>query len=441
MPFCTQCYGYYYITLLVFFSGKRGSRNMSYIDINDTIFNITEKFPETVDIFVSRGFPRMGDYNQRAGYGKLLSLKAALKMKGLNEELFTGLLNDTIRESRESADITLRAGDKSENPDKISLTGLLPCPVRIPLMEEFNRFVPQFEESSGFSLDAELKAASTGTQWVQDHIDNSTSADNLPDLFISAGFDLFFDRERIGRLREEKKFSDLLGWDRINSSFNGLEMRDPDRDYSIIAAVPAVFLVNTQELGDRPCPQSWEEILSDEFTDSVSLPVGDFDLFNAILLSIGQKYGDRGIRMLGKVMLQAMHPSQMVKSDRGKGVRPAVTIMPYFFTKTVREGGAMKAVWPADGAVLSPIFMLAKKSREKELKPVAEFFGSPKIGEILAQQGLFPSLHPEVDNRLPADRPFMWLGWDYIKSHDLSAEIARAESLFNSASKAREVAV
>jgi hypothetical protein len=44
-----------------------------------------------------------------------------------------------------------------------------------------------------------------------------------------------------------------------------------------------------------------------------------------------------------------MHPSEMVKSHM-KRERPAITIMPYFFTWMVREGSPMELVWPKDGA-------------------------------------------------------------------------------------------
>jgi ABC-type Fe3+ transport system substrate-binding protein len=91
----------------------------------------------------------------------------------------------------------------------------------------------------------------------------------------------------------------------------------------------------------------------------------------------------------------------------------------------------MKAIWPKDGAIVSPIFMLAKKELEKELKPVVDFFASKQVGETLAHNGLFPSLHPNVDNRLPDNTPLMWLGWDKIMSTDLTKQIYRLEKLFN----------
>jgi len=399
-----------------------------YFRATDTLHTITKRFPETVAVFVSNGFPQMDDAAQREQFGKMINLDAALKMKDLNPQTFISLLDEVITAERNGADATLATPQKKDESG-LNVVGLLPCPVRIPLLEQYNAFA---EETGLDGVNTELKAASVGTQWVADNLNGITESKELPDLFISAGFDLFFDLEKIGRFREEGIFQDLVNYDRENALFAGRNLQDPSGNYSIISVVPAVFLVNTAELGEREVPRSWADLLKPEWERSVSLPVGDFDLFNAILLNIHDLYGDEGVRKLGRSMLLAQHPAQMIKSNRLKQQRPAITIMPYFFTKTARPGGTMEAIWPEDGAIISPIFMLAKKERAKELQPVVDFFASKPVGEILSHNGLFPSLHPEVDNNLPDRAPMMWLGWDKILNTDLSAEIARCEALFNS---------
>ena len=60
---------------------------------------------------------------------------------------------------------------------------------------------------------------------------------------------------------------------------------------------------------------------------------------------------------------------------------------------------------------------------------------SKEVGEILSHQGLFPSLHPEVDNKLADENKFMWIGWDYIYSHDIPEIIEKCNNLFNEGSK------
>ena len=408
---------------------------MKYFTPEDTLYGIAEKYPETVPVFVSNGFPQMESEEKRARFAKTINLKSALMLKQLDLDIYTRLLIDAIEQHRSGADATLNLNEKKDTPDALSLVGLLPCPVRLPLLEKFNDFSRNFTEESGIPLNHELKAASMGLDWVEHNLRGVTDPAQLPDLFISAGFDMFFDRQVIGKFKDAGVFADLSPLPSFNPLFESLNLKDPKGHFSLISVVPAVFLINTEELDGRPLPRSWEDVMKPEFEKRVSLPVGDFDLFNGILLNIHKKYGDEGVRKLGRSLLESMHPSQMVKSDRRRENRPIVTIMPYFFTKMAKPGGTMEAVWPEDGAIISPIFMLAKKEKRRQLQPVVDFFSSREVGEVLAHSGLFPSAHPEVDNRIEPDKPFLWLGWDYIYSHDISELIKHCEGVFNQALK------
>lgn len=408
------------------------------LTIDNTLFEITERYPETIGIFVSRGFPQMADSEKRKSFGKSIDLKTALLLKGINSESFLSLIKETVEGSSNDGDVTLQSGPvktKTElNGETLNIMGLLPCPVRIPLMEQFENFAREYTGETGTALNYQLQAASLGLEWVEEHILNVKSEKELPDLFLSAGFDLFFDEKKIGHHRKSGFFKDMTGFTDINKDFEGLDIFDPEKHYSIIGTVPAVFLVNMDELGDRKKPESWEDILKPEFENSVSLPIGDFDLFNAILLSIHKTYGKEGVEKLGRSLLEDMHPSQMVKSDRKKGNKPAITIMPAFFTRMTGGKGPLTPVWPKDGAIISPIFMLSKAEKEKELQPIVDFFASKAVGEILAHQGRFPSTHSEVDNQFEDDK-YMWIGWDFIKSHDIGSLITECMDLFHKSSQ------
>lgn len=404
--------------------------NNTYFNQDQTLFDITEKFPETIPVFISNGFSQMGDSDKRADFGKKISLKMALILRQQDVNQFSYLLHEAIEQKQSKTDLTL--AETATDPDsQLHIVGLLPCPVRIPLLETFNAFAEKYKNEQGVSINHELKAASMGLDWVANNLEGIKDAEALPDLFISAGFDMFFDRKKIGQFKQAGVFSDTTGFDRFNKNFEQIDLRDPAGHYSMISVVPAVFLINTSELGDRQIPRTWADILKPEFEKRVSLPVGDFDLFNSIMLHIYKQYGEEGVAKLGKSLLESLHPSQMVKSERKQENRPIITIMPYFFTKMVKEGGTMQAVWPDDGAIISPIFMLAKKEKQSRLQPVIDYFASKEVGEILAHQGLFPSVHPEVDNKLPENSNWMWLGWDYIYNNDIHSLIQHCETIFN----------
>ena len=407
------------------------------LSMENTLFEITENYPETIEIFLSRGFPQMGDEEKRNSFGKTINLKTALMLKGINSESFLALLRETINGAGAEKDVTLQNGPVHTGAklsgETLDIMGLLPCPVRLPLMEKFEKFASNYAAETGRALNYQLQAASMGLEWVEEHILKNNSAEHLPDLFLSAGFDLFFDEKKIGHHRRSGLFKDMTSFKGVNRDFNGLDLFDPDGHYSIIGAVPALFLVNSEELGDRKKPESWNDILQPEFENSLSLPIGDFDLFNAILLNIHKNYGLEGVEKLGKNLLSSMHPSQMIKSATQKGKKPIVTIMPAFFTKMTGGKGPLSAVWPSDGAIISPIFMLSKAEKEKELQPIVDFFASKNVGEILAHQGKFPSPHPDVDNQFE-ENTYMWIGWDYIKKHDMSDLIVQCMALFEKSS-------
>jgi ABC-type Fe3+ transport system substrate-binding protein len=386
------------------------------VDLKDTLFNITEKHKEALDLLISLGFDSLKDDNLRKMFGSSISLENALKSKKINPEAFLAKLMERIEENK-------RAQNKYK--DTIKVTGVLPCPVKVPLLETFENWLA--EQDFDFNLDYELKAASMGIDWIKDEMKNS---EKIPDLFISAGFDLFFDRNLLGKYKSDNLFEDISGIEKYNDDFSEYDLKDPSGQYSMLGVVPAVFLVNRDELKGRKIPESWEEFLSGEFENNVSLPISDFDLFNALLLNIYKLYGEEGIRKLAGIFQKNMHPSEMVKSHM-KRERPAITIMPYFFTWMVREGSPMVLVWPKDGAIISPIFMLTKKETKNKTKALADFFASKEAGEILSHKGKMPSVNPEVDNRIPKENKYIWLGWDFIKENDISDLIKKCENIFN----------
>ncbi len=389
------------------------------LDVNNTLYKITVKYPEVINVLVNKGFSQLGDPAKRKMFGKQISLKQAAQLKNLNLEKLVELMENEI-EKRDSRDTA----------NKIKVSASLPCPVKIPLTEE----IEKTESELDYPLELDLKSASQGLEWLKNGFADIEDADGLSDIFISAGFDLFFDKDLMDRFRRKNVFKDETGIDELNKDFSdkGIDLLDPEGDYSVLSIVPAVFLVNKEELKGREIPRSWEEIMSEKFAGSVSLPVSDFDLFNAILLNIYKKYGKEGVQKLGRSMQKAQHPSQMVKEGGRKAAdQPAVTIMPYFFTRMAKRFPHMEFIWPEDGAVISPIFMLTKKDKADMMKPIIELMASEKIGRIFSEQGLFPSVLPEIDNNLPEGADFMWPGWDFLREQNPGQLLKELEEEFH----------
>lgn len=401
-----------------------------YFDIKDKVYDITEKYPETIDVFVGNGFEQFDNEKMRKLMGSTISLEIALRSKKINADLFTSKLIEGIERNRTSLDGVLIDSKNTLGGD-IKIDGILPCPVKVPLMEGFEKWLE--DKEFDYTVDYDLKVASGGVDWIKEKVLKIDSQNELSDLFMSAGFDLFFDKSLMAKFKSQGVFEDLTGFNKMNGDFDNedIDLKDPARQYSIIGVVPAVFLVNKEEIGDREIPQTWADLFKPEFEGEVSLPVGDFDLFNAILLNIYKTYGEDGLRKLGRCFMRNMHPAEMVKSHMRKKDKPTITIMPYFFTKMITGKGPMVPIWPKDGSIISPIFLLSKNSKKKQVQPFVDFFTSREVGEILAHNGKFPSTNPNVENHLTPDQKFMWLGWDFINNNDIGPLIEKCERIFN----------
>jgi ABC-type Fe3+ transport system substrate-binding protein len=390
------------------------------ITTKSTLSEILNKYPKLQSVFENNGFKGLDNKLILKQIGGL-PLDDLLRNKQINVGLFIDMLNEHLKE--ETVDVALMENNYKE--DAINIIGLLPCPVRIPLLDRFTTL------SNLDRINHNLKAASEGLYWLKEEVKLAKTEEDLADIYISAGFDLFFEQDLMKKFKDDKVFEDYYTDVPYNNDFDNdyLKLKDPSGDYSMLGVVPAVFLVNTKVLGDRPMPKTWEDLLDPMFENSISLPVSDFDLFNAILIHLYKEYGMEAIVKLGKSMIRSMHPAEMVKSDRRSRVRPAISIMPYFFTRMALPGSVMQAVWPEDGAIISPIFMLTKRSKKAELKEVADMFTSIETGEILSHKGLFPSINHDVDNKI-VGKKFKWVGWDYINNNDLGKIIEETMRVF-----------
>lgn len=401
-----------------------------YFSIGDKVYDLTEKYPIIIDFLVSKGLDNIKNEIMRKTIGKTISLETALKVKGFDvnevERQIVSLIEDSSFDLSSGLAETFK-----KNDGDLKISGILPCPIRVQLLESLDKWLNE----NDIKADYELQAASMGLDWLREKMLGS-SAKELSDIYLSAGFSLFFDNEVMGEHLKNNVFSNVISVSRFNKCFDNkeIDLKDPKNQYTIIGVVPAIFMVNTALLGDRQFPKSWADLLKPEFENTIALPMSDLDLFNAVLLGIYKEYGEEGVKKLGKGLLKSMHPAQMIKEGGKRKVSqaPIITVMPYFFTWMAKEGSDLKPVWPDDGAIISPIFLITKAGAGEKTKALANYLFSKEMGNVMSANGKFPSTHPQVDNLLSDEQRFLWMGWDFIYNNDIGKLLKQTEQMFYS---------
>ena len=70
----------------------------------------------------------------------------------------------------------------------------------------------------------------------------------------------------------------------------------------------------------------------------------------------------------------------------------------------VRPDSPLKTQWPEDGAIISPIFLLTKSKARERTKPIVDYIFSKEVGELLSNNGKFPTTIPGIDNKLSPEQ-------------------------------------
>jgi putative spermidine/putrescine transport system substrate-binding protein len=220
------------------YSEQEEIMNAQTIHKDMTIKQLLEQHPSTLEVLIANGFDNLKDPTVLAGVGGFLKLERAARTKNYDLDNFLGLLQQKVDEKNNQVDVTMKQTQQDQS--EITISGLLPCPVRLPLLEGFDRFIQQYSKDSGVTVSYKFEAASLGSAWMEEHIQTVTAADQLPDIFVSAGFETFFDPRTIGHFKDQGLFSDLTGG-LVNKSFDGLDLKDPKGHYGLISVVPAAL--------------------------------------------------------------------------------------------------------------------------------------------------------------------------------------------------------
>lgn len=313
-----------------------------------------------------------------------------------------------------------------------NLLALLPCPVKVPLEHAFADFLAALEPQRSAALKCCLEGNANVEAKYYSTIECVHSLDELPDIIISPGFNSFFEPAFVSRFIDTGLFISVNSY-ASDRHLAGLGVCDPKGHYTMLAMNLLIPVVDMKRLSGRPIPESWGDLLAADYTDSLAIRGHKDGTFcETLLMTIFKDSGEAGLRALGRNVRHGWHPSQMVKAALGSSAdAPAISVMPLFFAQNLQGRDDIRVIWPSDGALVSPVTMLVKTDKRDELHDLLSFLTSRQVSAIFAD-AFFPAVHPEVDNHLPENARFKWVGWDYITCRDIKQLLATANTAFRS---------
>ena len=307
------------------------------------------------------------------------------------------------------------AQEDRQAPENLDLLFYAPCPVKLAVKERIDAIAAE-SAAAGDPLAIAIPMGCTSVDPF-DPLHREADPDRLPGVIASIGFGDFFRRGFVSRFVDAGLFEAVLPGT-VTPLHRAAGVVDPRGHYTVYGLTPYIFLVDTQALGGVPAPARWEDLLDPRYRGQINMCGDGDDMADAVLLSLLKDFGWEGVERFAANTRGLMHSSRMALSG-GPAKAGAISILPYFFAETTRQPAHMRVVWPEDGTAASPLYFLARKSARPRLDRLIRFF-TEGFGQVESARWFLPLAGP-LPPGLPQGARIKWIGWDFIREHDITA--------------------
>ncbi|MDR3161142.1 MAG: ABC transporter substrate-binding protein [Spirochaetaceae bacterium] len=321
----------------------------------------------------------------------------------------------------------------------LNLLALMPCSVKVRLERKLASNIRSIARKHGVSLSYRILSNAVMRDECAGSFETAEDPEDLPDIIVAPGFSPFFCRPFVERFRNRGCFSSVFAGDR-SPAFREQGLADPDAYYDILAFNPLVFLVDKTREPDLPSPRRWEDLLSPRYEGRIAYRGrDDRDFCEGVLLTVFRCAGEEGIAALGRTVKCRLHPAEMVKlAGSGREDAPCISVIPYAFGRLAlrNKRNPVELVWPDDGAAVNPLVMTVKRGCGPAVREMAEMLTGKDMGVILREGGMY-AVRPaegteaggEDETGLPPGKPYQFVGWDFLKNHDIGALLPRLNGI------------
>jgi ABC-type Fe3+ transport system substrate-binding protein len=315
---------------------------------------------------------------------------------------------------------------------RLDFLGRMPVPLRRAFKAGLDRSVAARRAAAGEELAC---CFLSGGEWYRPFDGLAAcSGDQLPNLLATPfHYDLLFS----SLLRHYAPSGEIRDQPDCHPVCASAGLSDPEGVFRLFAAIPFVFLVDETRLRGRPAPRAWEDLLNPAWAEDIvfggwrpndRVPYQDYNDY--LLLALCREYGAAGLEAFAANVRHLQHNVRTAtlagsnSSDVG-----AIAILPWLQAELNPRRQRTRVIWPEDGALAMPINYLVKTGMEARVQTLVDYLTGPDLGALLAHNR-YPPSNPRVADAFPAGVRLKWLGWDYVRSHDIAAESRRAAALF-----------
>lgn len=300
---------------------------------------------------------------------------------------------------------------------KLNFLGNVAMTLNPPLKELMIQSSHRIKKNEGQNINYKVVLPSEAN-YISTNLTEANEIGSLPDIITNVGFEQIFNDKFINKFINKGVFKSK-NINSVNKEFMEAGCIDPEGIYEIFAATPYVFLIDKNKLGNKPIPRKMEDLLKECYRNQIIVNGEKGKISYVLLLYIFKEFGMEGISKIKLNVKDTWHGSKMAwvaGANNEDGV--AIYIIPWIFAQACPRVESTMIVWPDDGAIISPMILVSKKSLDVVSKEIYHIITGKDFGNIIVNS-YYLSASPFVNNKIPKNYKIKWLGWNFIRQNDI----------------------
>jgi hypothetical protein len=309
--------------------------------------------------------------------------------------------------------------------DHLNVNVSMPCPLKVPFQQLFSPFVEQWNADKTHLPIFCPMVNDCATEDLDQMIRSALTPKDLPDIYITSGYDELFSEKFHSRFLETGWFGGFHE-DLYTLSYPKSTIEAAQKYHVGFLGFSSWGLVrDTSFKGEIPIPARWSDLVLPKFKGLVSIHgchghAGSLSM----LLSLQTKGGDTALEKLADNIYKARHFSELIKGMNTSNSATPFYIMPNSAIAHIPSVKHAELLELEEG-ILTPMMLIMKQSKAAECEGIIRFFTDSGFRNMLAGGAYFqPDKIPGIDRHAFSDLDLLSKG-HYEKYEKLVVQFAK----------------
>ncbi|MDV3426635.1 MAG: ABC transporter substrate-binding protein [Bacillota bacterium] len=277
-----------------------------------------------------------------------------------------------------------------------SIVGIVSFLFTMSLEDEFNKIKLSIDP------DAEILFPKNDLKkTINKKFENAESPNELPDMLIRSDY-TGLTHKMVKEGLQSNIFENVMPPADKNDMYH--------KDLTFLGAKPWVIVADHSIDKNIVSPSHWSDLLDSSLMNKIGIQGKDDKFCGTLMMYINERYGKEGLEALAKNIKNVWHFTGVIKSlGKGNSKAAPINVMPLANAMMIVNQEPIEIIWPEEGALATPIYMLVKKEKISALESYIKCITGEKFEKLLTRNHIY-----SVKNGL--DKKLQYLSREYINS-------------------------